>query len=47
MKSYTDLEQSKVLAGILPLESADMSGFRNQDGTFNYYGFRMIDVVKD
>lgn len=24
MKSYTDIEQSKVLAGILPLESADM-----------------------
>jgi len=24
MKSYTDLEQSKVLADILPLESADM-----------------------
>ena len=25
MKSYTDIEQSKVLAEILPLESADMS----------------------
>ena len=25
MKSYTDLEQSKKLAEILPLESADMS----------------------
>ena len=25
MKSYTDLEQSKKLAEILPIESADMS----------------------
>ena len=25
MKSYTDIEQSKKLAEILPLESADMS----------------------
>ena len=35
MKSYTDLEQSKKLAKILPLESADMyyepsSGFRTE-----------------
>lgn len=29
MKSYTDLEQSKVLAKILPLESADMYWFRD------------------
>jgi len=29
MKSYTDLEQSKVLAEILPLESADMYWFRD------------------
>jgi len=27
MKSYTDLEQSKVLAEILPLESADMKWY--------------------
>ena len=31
MKSYTDLEQSKKLAGILPLESADMC--YSNDGT--------------
>ena len=47
MKGFTDMEQSKVLAGILPIESADMSGFRNQDGTFNYYGFPYSDAVKD
>lgn len=29
MKSYTDLEQSKKLAEILPLESADMYWFRD------------------
>ena len=47
IKSYTDIEQSKKLAEILPKESADMSGFRNQDGTFNYYGFPYSDAVKD
>ena len=31
MKSYTDLEQSKVLAEILPIESADMCFYN--DGT--------------
>ena len=29
MKSYTDIEQSKVLAEILPLESADMYIYKN------------------
>lgn len=29
MKSYTDIEQSKKLTKILPLESADMYWFRN------------------
>lgn len=29
MKSYTDLEQSRKLAGILPLESADMYIYKN------------------
>jgi len=29
MKSYTDLEQSKVLSKILPLESADMYIYKN------------------
>ena len=32
MKSYTDLEQSKVLADILPLESADMYYFDDNGG---------------
>lgn len=31
MKSYTDLSQSKILAEILPLESADMSYTLNFD----------------
>jgi hypothetical protein len=31
MKSYTDLEQSKVLSKILPIESADM---RYSDGEY-------------
>ena len=35
MKSFTDLSQSKVLAEILPLESADMQyiSFRHEDDT--------------
>ena len=32
MKSYTDIEQSKVLAKILPLESADMYYFDDNGG---------------
>lgn len=35
MKSYTDLEQSKKLAEILPLESADM--YYNKHPLENYY----------
>lgn len=39
MKSYTDIEQSKELAGILPIESADMC-YRivayNPNGTHEY-----------
>ena len=31
MKTYTDLEQSKKLAEILPLESADMGWYYSQD----------------
>jgi len=39
IKSYTDLEQSKVLAEILPLESADMYRvFENNAETRVYYG---------
>ncbi len=38
MKSYTDLEQSKKLAKILPLESADMQyiSFRHKDDTIEW-----------
>ena len=35
MKNYTDLEQSKKLADILPLESADM--YYTRDSLENYY----------
>jgi len=39
MKSYTDIEQSKKLANILPLESADMYRiFENNAETRAYYG---------
>lgn len=39
MKSYTDLEQSKKLAEMLPLESADMYRvFENNSETRVYYG---------
>ena len=39
IKSYTDLEQSKKLAEILPLESADMYRvFENNAETRVYYG---------
>ena len=34
MKHYTDLEQSKKLAEILPLESADMHYSRDFDGSW-------------
>lgn len=34
MKSYTDLEQSKKLAEILPLESADMHYSKDFDGSW-------------
>ena len=34
MKSYTDLEQSKKLAEILPLESADMHYYKNLFGDY-------------
>lgn len=38
IKSYTSLEQSKKLAEILPLESADMSyrPYREEGGILNY-----------
>ena len=37
IKSYTDIEQSKKLAEILPLESADMSWVSCDDGKQKYY----------
>jgi len=37
MKSYTDIEQSKTLAKILPLESADMSWVSCDNGQQKYY----------
>jgi len=50
IKSYTDLEQSKKLAEILPLESADMYYFRQID--FDYFppnveSFYHIPFYKD
>ncbi len=38
MKSYTDIEQSRKLAEILPLESADMCYrlYRKEDGILDY-----------
>ena len=36
MKSYTDLEQSKKLAEILPIESADMAWCNNSIKEINY-----------
>lgn len=41
MKSFTDLEQSKKLAEILPLESADMSWNKEFDS-----GMWLINLVK-
>lgn len=35
MKAYTDIEQSKKLAEILPIESADMYYFRQIDNDCN------------
>lgn len=40
IKSYTDLEQSKVLANILPLESADMHYSKDFDGRW------FVDLAK-
>jgi hypothetical protein len=37
IKAYTNLEQSKKLAEILPLESADMSWVSCDDGKQKYY----------
>ena len=37
MKSYTDLEQSKKLAKILPIESADMSWVEKENAKHTWY----------
>lgn len=42
IKSYTDLEQSKKLAKILPLESADMYWFRDNIETPEIYPKNMM-----
>ena len=42
MKSYTDLEQSKKLAEILSLESADMYWFRDDTETPKIYPKNMM-----
>ena len=46
MKSYTDLEQSKKLAEILPLESADMYYFLDPTPAGNIYhlALQRVDV---
>lgn len=47
MKSYTDIEQSKKLAEILPLESADMGWNVFVDGTTRILPINDWDLVKD
>ena len=42
IKAYTDLEQSKKLAEILPLESADMYWFRDNTETPEIYPKNMM-----
>lgn len=46
-KAYTDLEQSKKLAEILPLESADMGWNVFVDGTARILPINDWDLVKD
>lgn len=45
MKSYTDIEQSKKLAEILPLESADMYYWCGED--LRVGGYKAIDIDYD
>ena len=47
MKSYTDIEQSKTLSKILPLESADMGWNVFVDGTTRILPINDWDLVKD
>ena len=45
MKSYTDLEQSKKLAEILPLESADMSYVEKGNAKISWYDAENIRIT--
>lgn len=48
MKAYTDLEQSKKLAEILPIESADMWYWHFPTApTYNDYGYPMFHKGED
>lgn len=47
MKAYTDLEQSRKLAEILPLESADMGWNVFVDGTTRILPIDDWDLIKD
>jgi len=47
MKSYTDIEQSKKLAKILPLESADMFHFIHNDNHSETIGFGYDKVAAE
>ena len=49
MKAYTDIEQSKKLAKILPIESADMHYILMPDGAYNHFPLtgRKIELAED
>lgn len=46
IRAYTTIEQSKKLAEILPLESADMCCFQNLNGSISCYGFPFSQATK-
>ena len=48
MKGYTDLEQSKKLAEILPVESADMHYSKDYDGSWfvDFYKYTSVKIPK-
>ena len=47
IKSYTDIEQSKKLAEILPLESADACWSKYDDGQIRVMPMELWDLIKD
>lgn len=47
IKSFSDLQQSKVLAEVLPLESADMSWVSCDDGRQKYYQAENRKIILD